>query len=153
MEERLSQEELLFIEDGIDFHKRLGGKTLKSGVAISIFGPIAFYVIGWFSVNDAALMALGLILLTFYIRYSIFERPKSQLEQDLHNGNKIIQSATVDRIKKSKEGRIYIMSNGIKITDGDFDGENVSKEKVGKGKKLIITYTPYRKMILNIKEK
>ena len=152
MEDRLSKEELLFIEEGISFYKTSGAKTLTGGLLISLIFPLLVYLIGGLTLIGMVLLMGGLILITFYIWYSVFGQPNSKLKKDFDKGIKITETPTINKIKKSKEGKIYLMSNGLKIKESDFDGDNPRLEELGKGQTLIVAYTPYHKMILNIKE-
>ncbi|MBF8964307.1 hypothetical protein I0P70_13720 [Pontibacter sp. FD36] len=153
MEEKLTQEELLLIEEGISFHKTSGAKILKGGILASVLASIIGYTIMGFTLLDVVLMFLGLILLTLYIWYSVFERPKSRLKQDHNKGTKIVQAATVKRVKNNSEGKFYQLSNGLKIKESDFEENQTLLENIGKGKELLLSYTPHHKMILNIEEK
>ncbi|TXK20956.1 hypothetical protein FVR03_23825 [Pontibacter qinzhouensis] len=99
------------------------------------------------------LMMLGVSLIIIYVWYSIFEKPKIRLKQDLEKGIKVTQAATVNKIKNKKEGKSYLMSNGLEVKESDFEDENLIEGSVEEGIELIITYTSYHKMILNIKSK
>jgi hypothetical protein len=151
MEEKLTQEELSFIEEGIDLYKMLATKFLKIGALVSAFSALIGYFIIGFSFRDMMLIVLGLFLIIIYVWYYVFEKPKIRLRLDFENGIKIIEEATVNKIKNKKEDKLFLMSNGIVVKESDFD---VDKEILGSikgGVELIVTFTPYHKMILNIK--
>ena len=153
MEEKLTQEELLLIKDGINFHKTSGSKILKGGILASVLGSLVGYTIIGFTLQDVILLFLGLVLLTLYIWYSVFERPKSRLKQDFDKGTKIVQAATIKKVKSNSEGKFYQLSNGLKIKESDFEEKQTLLENIEKGKELMLSYTPHHKMILNIEEK
>ncbi|MBK0404207.1 hypothetical protein I5M27_14520 [Adhaeribacter sp. BT258] len=150
MEKKLTQEELLFIKEAIDFYKNFAAKTLKMGALITALGVLFGHLVIGFSLNDTMLMTVGTSLIIIYTWYNVFEKPKNRLKQDFERGIKIIQVATVNKIKKSKEGKIYLMNNELEVKESDFDDDEEIKGSIDKGSELILTYTPYHKMILNI---
>ncbi len=153
MEEKLTQEELSFIEEGIDLYKRHATKVLKNGALVSAISALVGYFIIGFSLRDIMIILLGLFLIIIYIWYYVFERPKIRLRLDFDKGIKIIQEVTVKKIKNKKEDKLFLMSNGIEVKENDFDDNKEILVSVERGVELILTYTPYQKMIINIKRK
>ncbi len=152
MEDRLSKEELFFIEEGIRFYKTTGAKILKGGLLISIIFPLLVFLMGRLAFIGMMILMGVLTLITSYMWYWVFGQPNSQLKKDFGKGIKITETLTVNKIKNSKEGKIYRMSNGLKIKESDFNDDNSRLGELGQGQILIVTYTPYHRMILNIKE-
>ncbi len=124
------------------------------GVIITLIGAVLFYSLGM-SLNELLLVLLGLILLILFIWFNVFGNYKHKIQKDLKHDVKITEAATVQKIKKDKDRQNYILSNGLKISDGDFEAESIEINSIGIGQVLIITYTPHRKMILqmNLKKK
>lgn len=112
MENKLSQEELRFIEEGISFYKTSGAKIF---LLISLIFPLLLYLILGLAIKGMVLLMGGLVLISFYIWYSLFGQPNAKLKKDFDKGIKIAETATINKIMKNKNGNIYLMSNGLKI--------------------------------------
>ena len=151
MEERLSQEDIQILEYGIEFNHRFGIRILKVGMIMSVAVSIGLFMKGGHLI-DALIMFIGVMVFTILSRYYAFGRSKSLLKQDLQKGTKTIETATINKIKKGKEGRVYKLSNGLEVTDLDLAEDDVKMESIKIGQQMIIALTPHRRLILNIKE-
>lgn len=151
MEERLSQEDIELLQKGISFHHQYGERIFCAGIIFSIVSSAVIYALGARFI-DSILILIWLILLTALMKYYAFERSKKQLEQDLQKGIKMLQTATIKKIKKGKEGKVYIMNNGLEVTDLDLDEDHIRRNNIVIGQQMILSLTPYHRMILKIKE-
>jgi hypothetical protein len=153
MDEKYTTQELLIVEEGINYYREQSIWMLKRGTIICIIVALVVLLVLGASFKEAMLFFLFMLMIVIYCWYNVFGRPYYQLKKDIKEGRKIIQTAIIKKIANSKQAKIYKLSNGIKLTAEDLLAENLKEENIIIGQELELTYTPHNKMILTLKKK
>ena len=152
MDEQFTKEESLLLENSINLYKKYSKRTFRTGAIVCMIAALILLVLG-LPLKELLLFFLIILVIIIYCWYTIFGRQYYQLKKDIIEGRKIIQTATIKKIVKSKQAKIYKLSNGIKLTAEDLQAENLKEENIFIGQELELTYTPHNKMILTLKKK
>ena len=118
---------------------------------VVITGMIALMILLEESIELTIFTVILEIILMFCIWYIVFGKPAIKLKKDVSKGVKIIQSATIQKLKIKKGQKSYILSNGLEISEDDLANEKLELNLIKVGQKLTVTYTPHHKMVMNVK--
>ena len=152
MEEPLTEQEILFLKEGAEFYE----SSRKKVFWITILSAMIFILT--MATLKYPLDFIGLVILLgcvlgFYTWYSVFGKSAIRIKKDIKRRVKIVQQATI-RKKRVKKGRIgFNLSNGLRITQDDYNGKDLRFDLMKVGQKVTVTYTPYHRMIMNIEIK
>lgn len=152
MEEPLTKQEILFLKEGAEFYesskKKVFWITLISAIVIILIMTALKYPLDFIGF----VILLGCVL-GFYIWYSVFGKSAIRIKKDIKRGVKMVQQTTIQQ-KRVKKGRIgFNLSNGFKITQEDYHGKDLRFDLMQVGQKVMVSYTPYYRMIMNIEIK
>ncbi len=144
MKTPLSEEELMELNDALDYHKRMFHKFVKNFLPFIL----VFAIIIYFSMDNVYIAVLNFIFmcgLSYWIVNSLNRVKIRQLKIDIKKG---VKRSDVTVIKR-KVGNIIYLKNGMKIFESELEFFDLKYKQV-KDKVLKIEYTPFNKYILTI---
>lgn len=150
MEENLTEQDILFLKEGIELYESFRIKILK----ISAFSITAFTLLMVILKKPLDMILLVILiecLLTIYLCFIVSFVPLIRTKKDIRGGIKLNRPATIQKIKISKGQTNYILNNGCKVTEIDFEEENLKSNVLEVGQTLLIKYTPHQKMVMSAK--
>lgn len=150
MEKSLTKQDLKFINESIQLLDSWRRKIFSIST-MAITGMILLMILLNESTELIIIIVILEIILTYFIWFVVFGKPSLRLKKDAERGVKIVQSATIQKLKIIKGQKSYFLSNGIKISEDDIDRDNLELNSINVGQKLTVTYTPYYKMVINVK--
>ncbi|MFC5623978.1 hypothetical protein [Algoriphagus winogradskyi] len=150
MEENLTEEEILFLKEGVEFYESTKIKILKiSAFSITVF---TLLMVVLKKPLDMILIVISIgCLLAIYLCFTVSMVPLIRTKKDIRGGIKLIRQTTIQKTKISKGQTNYILNNGFKVADIDFEEDNLKSNVPKIGQTLLIKYTPHQKMVLSAK--
>ena len=150
MVENLTEQEILFLKEAIEFYESFRIKILK----ISAFSITAFALLMVFLKKPIDLILIVVLiecLLTIYLCLTISIVPLIRTKKDMRGGIKCNCQAKIKKIKIDKGQTNYILNNSLKVTDIDFEKEDLNSNVPKVGQTLLVKYTPHQKMVMSAK--